>query len=43
MISPFGMFWSSLMNPPNLDELLAKVKNIDEILEEENIVNSLKQ
>jgi len=31
------------MNPPNLDELLAKVKNIDEILEEENIVNSLKQ
>lgn len=31
------------MNPPNLDELLSKVKNIDEILEEENIVNSLKQ
>ena len=37
------MFWSSLMNPPNLYELLSKVKSIDEILEEENIVNSLKQ
>jgi len=49
MISPFGydiliyrMFWSSLMNPTNLDDLLSKINNIDELLEEDNIINSIK-
>jgi len=30
------------MNTTNLDDLLSKIKSIDEILEEENIINSIK-
>ena len=37
------MFWSSLMNPTNLDDLLSKINSIDELLEEDNIINSIKQ
>lgn len=37
------MFWSSFINSPNLDELLSKANSIDDILEEENIINSVKQ
>ena len=37
------IFWSSFINTPNIDEILKKATSIDEILEEDNIVNSIKQ
>lgn len=37
------MFWQTFINNPNLDELLQKCKSIDDLLEEENIINSVKQ
>jgi hypothetical protein len=35
-------FWSSFINAPNIDEILKKSKTVDDILEEENIINSVK-
>jgi hypothetical protein len=36
------MFWPSLFNTPNIDEILEKAKNIDDILDQENILTGIK-
>jgi hypothetical protein len=36
------MFWPSLLNTPNMDEVFNKAKCIDDILDQDNILIGLK-